>query len=85
MKRKGSAYPAHETAPHSPWLRGGLVASIGRENVHKFLDVEFFPDHDAGGGVDEHVSVVVVPAAYQFLDSEAPRLGAAMNGGLARN
>ncbi|HUS22263.1 MAG TPA: hypothetical protein VMZ66_09660 [Aeromicrobium sp.] len=57
---------------------------IGREHFYKFLDFELFPHHDTGGGVDEHVSVVT-PFIEALLDSEASRLGAAMDSGLAGN
>ena len=57
---------------------------IGREHFYEFLEFELFPHHDTGCGVDEHVSVVL-QFTGAFFDSEASRLGAAMDSGLAGN
>ena len=67
-----------------PALLPAPDALIGRENVDKLLDIEFFAHHDTGGVVNEHVPVAL-PFAEALLDPEAARLGAAMDGGLAGN
>ena len=62
----------------SHWIR------INREHIYEFVDGELFPHHDTRCGVDERVSVAP-PSMDALLDSEAARLGAAMDSGFAGN